>query len=228
MNRPVKLTPTIEARRQDLIQGTIRSISQLGYANSTVQTICDAAGLSRGLIGHYFNGKDDLFLHAFRHITKRLDEQVRDALLKVGKDPFRRLLTVATITFSDEAAKRQNAPVWLAFWGVARWNADMIEVHRTLYGRYRRWIEKMMVAAAAERGLELDPRHAAIAFTQLADGLWFGWIMEEDYTMAEAQLVLRQWLFQTFREDPGAYADLDAVLSEMAPAAASADQSIGR
>ena len=54
MATAAKRTRTIIARRQDLIQGTIKSIGNLGYHNSTVQTICEAAGLSRGLIGHYF------------------------------------------------------------------------------------------------------------------------------------------------------------------------------
>ena len=44
MRIAAKRTRTIIARRQDLIQGTIKSIATLGYHGSTVQTICDAAG----------------------------------------------------------------------------------------------------------------------------------------------------------------------------------------
>ncbi|WP_342640589.1 TetR family transcriptional regulator C-terminal domain-containing protein [Rhodoligotrophos ferricapiens] len=215
MNKPVKLTPTIEARRQDLIRGTIRSIAQLGYANSTVQTICDAAGLSRGLIGHYFNGKEDLLLQAFRYLTERLDDHVRRALRQVGDDPFRRLLAVAIVTFSEPQIRRDTAPVWLAFWGVARWNPEMLAVHRELYARYRRWIERMIKAAAANRQLELDSRRAALTFTQLVDGLWFGWVMEEDYDLDEARHVLSSWVFETFNENPEDHADLYEILAQV-------------
>ena len=83
-----KRTKTIIARRQDLIRGTIQSIARLGFANSTVQTICEAAGLSRGLIGHYFKGKDELLLEAFRSLVSEADEDTRRAIREVGDDPL--------------------------------------------------------------------------------------------------------------------------------------------
>jgi TetR/AcrR family transcriptional repressor of bet genes len=215
MKRRIKLTPTIEARRQDLINGTIKSISEHGYANSTIQSICDAAGLSRGLIGHYFDGKEDLLLQAFRFLSKQLDDEVRIAMKEVGRDPFRRLITVSIITFNKPETRRKNAPVWLAFWGVARWNPDMLEVHRTLYARFRRWIERLIAAAAAARTLEIDARRAAITFTQLIDGLWFGWVMEEDFTLPEAQGVLLHWLHETFKENPADHQDLHEIVARI-------------
>ncbi|WP_137388414.1 TetR family transcriptional regulator C-terminal domain-containing protein [Rhodoligotrophos defluvii] len=217
MNKPVKLTPTIEARRQDLIRGTIKSIAQLGYTNSTVQSICDAAGLSRGLIGHYFNGKEDLLLQAFRHLANQLDDHMRRALKPVGHDPFRRLLAAAIVSFSEPHARRETAPVWLAFSAVARWNPEMLAVHRELYGRYRRWIERMIQAAAADRGLALDSRVASLTFTQLVDGLWFGWVVEQIYDLEEARHVLCSWVFETFHERPENHADLHDILAAAAP-----------
>ena len=113
-----KRTRTIIARRQDLIQGTIKSIAALGYGNSTVQTICEAAGLSRGLIGHYFKGKDDLLIEAFSHLCARADEETRKAIRAVGRDPLQRLLAATAVTF-ESATSRENALVWLACCGVA-------------------------------------------------------------------------------------------------------------
>src|SRR6188508_5597 len=99
MANATKRTKTIIARRQDLIQGTIKSIANLGYGNSTVQTICEAAGLSRGLIGHYFKGKDDLLIEAFRHHCAQADEEMRQAIRAVGEDPLQRLLAATAVTF---------------------------------------------------------------------------------------------------------------------------------
>ena len=114
-----KRTKTIMARRQDLIQATIKSIATQGYGASTVQTICDAAGLSRGLISHYFKGKDDLLLEAFRHLVAEADEDTRQAVRAVGDDPMQRLLAATEAAFKRPKESRENSMVSLAYWGAA-------------------------------------------------------------------------------------------------------------
>ena len=193
----------------DLIEGTIASISRVGFHKSTVQTICEEAGLSRGIIGHYFRGKEDLLLAAFRHLADRLSRQTVCALRGVARDPFKRLVVVATLTFHEDVVSNEHAPVWLAFWGVALWEPEMLDVHRDLWGGYRQWIERMIARAAEERGLEIDARLAAITYTQLIDGLWMGWVMEGRYSLEDCRSVLRNWLFDLFGEAPENHRDVD-------------------
>ncbi len=204
-------TSTSELRRKDLIRGSISSISKFGFHNSTVKTICKEAGMSRGLIGHYFAGKEDLLLAAFEHLTERLGKQTVLTLHKVTRDPFKRLVALATMTFHPEVVSCKHAPVWLAFWGVALWEPEMLEVHRDLWGKYRDWIERLIGQAAAERGLELDVRIATLTFTQLLDGLFLGWVMEDSYTLEDCQTVLHKWLFDTFEEAPDQHRDVTRV-----------------
>jgi TetR/AcrR family transcriptional repressor of bet genes len=84
----------------------------------------------------------------------------------------------------------------------------MLALHRELWGRYRGWIEKLIRQAAAERGLDIDARLQALAFTQLIDGLWLGWVMEDAYSLEDCRRILRTWLFDLFDEDPDRYADV--------------------
>jgi len=200
MASSAKRTQTIIARRQDLIQGTIKSIASLGYNNSTVQTICEAAGLSRGLIGHYFKGKDDLLIEAFRHHCAQADEKMRQAIRAVGEDPLQRLLAATSVTFGSWA-DREDSLVWHAFCGVAPWNAEMRELHQRLYRRYRLWIERMIDQAAKQRSLEIDAKRAAVTYVQMVDGFWMGWIMDPDaYSMDEVTKIVSDWLLDLFGE----------------------------
>lgn len=201
MAASAKRTKTIIARRQDLIRGTIQSVARLGYANSTVQTICEAAGLSRGLIGHYFKGKDELLLEAFRHMTAEADEAMRKAIRAVGEDPLQRLKACVATTFRFQ--ENGEPSVGFAFWAVARWNPEMLRLHRRLWRRYRRWVERMMAAAAAERGLQIDARKAALLYAQMLDGFWLGWVMDEEaYSPKEAEETINAWLMDLFGEAP--------------------------
>ena len=190
-------------RRRDLIRGTIASIAKLGYHNSTVQTICDAAGLSRGLIGHYFRGKDDLLLEAFRYLTKQLRQETEKEMNMVGGDPVERILAVVDATFREPVMGRDEAAVWLAFWGVVYWHPGLRKVHLKLWREYRRRMSKLLEAAAKEHGVEIDARLAGWTFSQLADGLWMGWVMDEaSVTPGEARDIMRKWVFDTLQMRP--------------------------
>jgi TetR/AcrR family transcriptional repressor of bet genes len=194
---------TYIARRQDLIEGTIKSIAELGYCNSTVQTICEAAGVSRGLIGHYFNSKDELLIEAFRYLVAQADEHAREAVKMAKDDPLERLLAATTVTFTRARASREETLVWIACWGVAPWNPRMLKLHRTIWHRYRRWIERMIEQAARERGSAIDARRAALAYAQMIDGFWLGWLMDNGaFTLEEAEEIVREWLLNLFGERP--------------------------
>ncbi len=64
MRRAEKKILTLETRRRELTIATLESIRKHGYMNSTISTISEESGLSRGLISHYFKNKDDLILFA--------------------------------------------------------------------------------------------------------------------------------------------------------------------
>ncbi|MFP3648774.1 TetR family transcriptional regulator, partial [Paraburkholderia sp. SIMBA_054] len=67
MRKAVKKRQTNEIRRQDLILATLNSIVKHGYLNSTINTISEESGFSRGLINHYFDSKEDLLTAAHRY-----------------------------------------------------------------------------------------------------------------------------------------------------------------
>jgi TetR/AcrR family transcriptional repressor of bet genes len=192
-----KRTKTVIARRQDLIQGTIKSIARRGFANSTVQSICEEAGLSRGLIGHYFKGKDDLLLEAFRAMVTEADEETRRATRAVD-DPLEKLVAATEVSFR-RTEEREKSTVWLAFWGTARWTPAMNRLNHHLYARYRRWVQRQLDQAAVQRGVALDTRRAALMYAQMIDGFSLGLIMDPHaYTPKEATGIVCDWLRSLF------------------------------
>ncbi|MBN9550954.1 MAG: TetR family transcriptional regulator, partial [Alphaproteobacteria bacterium] len=49
-----------ERRRQDLIDATLDSVAEHGLQGATLRTIALRAGVTAGLIRHYFPGKEEL------------------------------------------------------------------------------------------------------------------------------------------------------------------------
>lgn len=205
MRNPEKKSRIKMERREDLIQGTIRSIAAIGYSDATINTICEAAGLSRGLIGYYFKGKDELLIEAYRYLVAQANEDARRSVEGAGSDPMQRLLAATHMYFRRIRQEHEESLVTLACLGVAPWNAPMGELTRTLWRKYRGWIEKMIAAAATERKLDIDARKAAITYVHMGDGLWIGWLLDpEAYTLDEAEGILRDWLLDLLGERPAA------------------------
>lgn len=205
MKRAIKKVLTLEARRNDLILGTLRSIEKYGYQNSTIQTICDESGLSRGLVSHYFKGKDDLLMAAFQHLNAQLDIEARAAVRAAGSDPFRRLLAAGLVTFARDRAHSQ---VSLHFWSAALSNPKLLAHHRELWARFRGSVERMMAKAAEERNISIDIKRSALTFTQLIDGLWLGWTLEKTYDLETCREIMRDWICDLLNENPADYPPL--------------------
>jgi TetR/AcrR family transcriptional repressor of bet genes len=164
-----------ELRRRDLIDAAIRDIATLGYDAVTVATICERAGFSRGLIGHYFAGKDDLLLEAVKTVAADLGAAIRSAARAAGNDPATRLHALITASFTPPGFTPENVAVWVALAGNARWSSALAELYRTIWRDYRSGVGRLFSRSAQDRGIVLDPDRAALTFSQLVEGLWVGW-----------------------------------------------------
>ena len=59
-------------RKRQLIAATVEVIHRNGFADTTVQTISRAAGMSPGIIHHYFGGKGPLLAATMRALMVEL------------------------------------------------------------------------------------------------------------------------------------------------------------
>jgi len=204
-------------RRQDLIGATLKSLRKHGYINSTINTIAEESGLSRGLINHYFENKEDLLIVAHKYYLQNVDDFFRHVVVSTKGGHFEKLLNAVYVPFlRDTGYQRMMVHYFSAAWMLPK----VLAMHREIWGRYRANIERRIAAAARERDLVLDTRLAAITLTQLVDGLWLGWVMETSYTQRDCRRILRHWLCQQFQEYPEHFSlDPDIDLDDFATTA---------
>ena len=190
-------------RRQDLIGATLKSLRKHGYINSTINTIAEESGLSRGLINHYFENKEDLLIVAHKYYLQNVDDFFRHVMVSTKGGHLEKLLHAVYVPFlRDTGYQRMMVHYFSAAWMLPK----VLAMHREIWGRYRANIERRIAAAARERGIVLDTKLSAITLTQLVDGLWLGWVMEESYTQRDCRAILRHWLCQQLNEDPERFA----------------------
>ena len=90
--RPKRLTQEERsaATRERLLDATIQSLIDVGYARTTTTLVCEIAGLSRGAQLHHFHTKADLVTSALEHLTRKRFDTFREKLQAAragGEDP---------------------------------------------------------------------------------------------------------------------------------------------
>jgi betaine-aldehyde dehydrogenase len=105
-----------EARRTQLIEVTVDSLAEVGFVGTTLAEIARRAGVSPGLVAHYFGDKDGLLEAAFRSLARTLAARVR-AKLALASSPRGRVQAVIDINLAPEEFNKRTGTAWLAFWG---------------------------------------------------------------------------------------------------------------
>lgn len=155
-----------EARASELVQAGLRVLSRGGITAFTIDNICKAAGASRGLVGHYFGGKDGLLAACYAAAYAPLMR----AVAQDGSPPTLKELIEELL--GDSHLSTEDMTIWLALWGEIAINPVLRAEHLRHYRTYR-----AAIAQATARHFGRDRPDAtddtlATALIALLDGMW--------------------------------------------------------
>jgi betaine-aldehyde dehydrogenase len=213
--------PIEETRRRQLVEVTIDSLAELGYVGTTLAQIAARAGVSPGLVAHYFGDKDGLLDAAFRALARRVGNQVRARLRQVST-PRGRIQAVIDANLAPEEFEQRTGTAWLAFWGQVLQVKSLKRVQsvyqRRMLSNLRSALKKMVPADEAQR--------LASMIAAMIDGVWLraalsGW-READSESARALLTA----FVDGRLERAAPAASDPGVAARAPSSPAAGERI--
>lgn len=170
-----------DARRAALIDAVAACLAEQGLAGTNVRAICARAGVSPGLLRHYFAGIDELIAATYQATSDRMDTIFAAAVDGAGGDPRARLTAYLTASFRPPVTDPELLGAWAAFWALARSDARMRQIHAASYAGYRARLEELLRACAAA-----DAERLAILLTAMVDGLWLELSLDADSFGAEA------------------------------------------
>lgn len=158
-----------DERRQSLIEATARCLAERGAAGVSVRTICAEAGVSPGLLRHYFAGVSDAIAATYRWTGQQIADALEAAVRDAGNDPRARLLAYVTASFRPPIASPELLSSYVALWSLTRSDPAIAAVRSDVYGDFRAGLEGLILAYRPDLK---DARLASVALTALIDGLW--------------------------------------------------------
>ncbi len=154
-------------RRRQLIDATIAAIDENGFSEATVSRISARAGLSTGVVHHYFGNKNDLLEATLRDLANTLRREVVERLNR-ARNPRERVLAIIDGNLAPSLFHRAGVTAWLAFWGEAPNNPRYARIQHIIIRRLRgNLIHALRTIVAPAR---LTP--VADGIGTLLDGLW--------------------------------------------------------
>ena len=183
-----RLSP--DARRAALITACAQVLATKGASGTSVRAICAEAGVSPGLLTHYFDGIDALIAATYRDTGNRVQAALNAAVENAEATPRARLLAYLTASFAPPIADPDLLATWLAFWSLARTEAAITALHAQIYADYRGKLEALITACKPG-----NHRLTAVALTALVDGLWLELSLgDAPFTPGEASALVAKWV----------------------------------
>ena len=153
-----------ESAADRLLDATLRSIHLHGLHGTTVTTVAQLSGLSRGMVRHEFGSKNAMVVAAMRRLCAGW-------VATTEPDPtlsaVEQVRWIVRAMFAPDVFTPVAVDAWLSFTVAARSDAELCEVRSATQDRWLRQLEKAFAGCGVS-----SPTSAANAVLAAADGLW--------------------------------------------------------
>ncbi|MEQ4699144.1 transcriptional regulator BetI [Providencia rettgeri] len=179
-------------RKQQLIQATLAVINEVGMQDASFVLIARKAGVSTGIISHYFRDKNGLLEATMRHIQYQLGFAVAMRLrMLTGAEAKLRIQAIVEGNFDPTQTSEAAMKTWLAFWASSMHQPNLNRLQqvndRRLYSNLSYEFGRVLNKA--------DARMAAKGLAALIDGLWLrSALSNEQFPVKDALKITNEYI----------------------------------
>jgi len=175
-----------EQTRQQIVLAALKSFSEKGYTSTSVSAIAKEAGISKGLIYHYFDSKEEVLKGIFSMMLKEGDRIMEGWEGKTAKEKLRH-----SIIESIQYIKSQSR-VMRFMLSLALQPAVIQDLEELMEREKQRSMEKYQ-EIFSELGYE-DPELEAYYTGAVLDGATLAYVSVKDYPLDKLeQKLLKQY-----------------------------------
>jgi TetR/AcrR family transcriptional repressor of bet genes len=167
-----------ERRRRQLIDATIKCISNKGLGSVTLADVAKEAGLSQGIVNLHFNSKDNLLSETLQFLVEDYDAQFMRIVEKSSAGAAETLLALMEMDLKPAVCDRKKLSVWFAFWGEVK----AVPTYQKICAAYDEKFDHIIEALCEDiiregKYRDIDAQTATEALSSLTDGLWLSYLV---------------------------------------------------
>lgn len=193
-----------DARRAELLGAAARAITRLGFDHVRLRDVADEAGVSIGLLQHYFETRDQLGREAFAIVCRERADRITEASA-TARSSWERIETYLQVAF-DWSELSERARAWLDVAAAAARDPSL-KLQTSL--SFEIWRSPLLTAiekgtASGELNPIVEPEAAVDAILALIDGTEIRLVADDrddaetiERTLATTTIVARHLLGPT-------------------------------
>lgn len=169
-----------EIRREQVIAATTRCIVKKGMAGLSIKDIAAEAGISTGIIYHYFKNKEEILLHVIRAAFQQSHQAVMETVEPL-KSPRDKLLR--HIENINDVPKTNSAfyALLLNYLGQTGSNEQVNTIIRKFFKNLRSYVRTYLMQDVDDKAFPTDrTEHLAAIVIALGMGLGIMWTVDPD------------------------------------------------
>ena len=163
-----------------------------------MRDICARAGVSPGLLRHYFDGKNELIIEAYRALTREYHGNLHRVLTDPAESAEQRMRAFFDAYFSSQVTGEERAGTYVAFWTLGRTEPTIQRIQRSAYRKLQKLLAPVLSQLAKDRGARIDAVQVASSLIALLDGYWLDMCIDpERFSRTKTSAICWEWL-ETF------------------------------
>jgi TetR/AcrR family transcriptional repressor of bet genes len=185
-------------RREQICLAAAKVISEHGFAGTTMRMVADEAGVSTGMLNHYFANRMDMLEETLLFVSTR--QQAREAAAIEGIAPGeRRLRALIRAVLPTSRETMEAWRVWIAAHGAS---VRLPQLRRVMAIRNDLWYG---ILEQALEGIVPRNRRARIPYVLQFDALIYGLVIQAittdaPYTVTDIERVLLERVLEHGRQ----------------------------
>jgi TetR/AcrR family transcriptional repressor of bet genes len=177
------MTPKIgmeDIRRQQVIKGAKRCIVKTGIHNFSMRDIANEAGVSTGIIYHYFSNKDDVLAQVLKEVFQKTHQSVREKVdhLERFEDKLDTYLyEISQAPLNNEEFYR----LFMNYLGLAPYKTEVRKITEKFISSIQKYIEDIIDLGIEQGIVKKDKKNSmAPIISSLAMGIAMQWMTHSE------------------------------------------------
>lgn len=161
--------------RLQIIEATLESIARFGYSGTTVSSVIQLAGHSRGMANLHVDTEEVLFVEILRHLFDQYRRCWEAAVEAAGPGAWDKPTAMIDADLSPAVLNRRTMAVWFAFRAEKNEHPNYLGLYDSRDHLRTRLTESLCRQLAGPCGGDTDPYETSYGLNVVIEGFWTGY-----------------------------------------------------